>query len=82
MSNIYAGVTMCVHPNMSICFQQICFYIFLVSAQGIVGIGAAVINAYVGDNNDLRVHFYKNTTMEDNIVRQRSWDRLQIQVGV
>lgn len=51
------------------------------SVELVVGVGAAVLSAWVGGGSELRMHFFKNTTVEDNIVKYNQfWDNLQSEV--
>ncbi|XP_021185379.1 23 kDa integral membrane protein isoform X2 [Helicoverpa armigera] len=54
------------------------FFIFLVAVELVVGVGGAVLSAWVGGSSELRVQFYRNTTVEDETARYHSfWDDLQ-----
>ncbi|XP_053625895.1 23 kDa integral membrane protein-like [Plodia interpunctella] len=54
------------------------FFIFLVSVELVVGVGGAVLSAWVGGGSELRVQFYKNATVEDEFSsNQAFWDQLQ-----
>ncbi|VVC96205.1 unnamed protein product [Leptidea sinapis] len=48
--------------NIKILYVHACFLIFIVSVEMIVGIGGAVLSAWMGGSNDFRVQFYKNST--------------------
>lgn len=51
------------------------------SVEVIVGVGSAVISAWVGGSSELRVQFYKNSTVEDESSNhQPFWDNLQSEV--
>lgn len=46
-----------------------------------MGVGAAVLSAWVGTGSELRVHFFNNATVEDNAGRHVAfWDHLQAEV--
>uniref|UniRef100_A0A2A4JFK4 Tetraspanin n=1 Tax=Heliothis virescens TaxID=7102 RepID=A0A2A4JFK4_HELVI len=54
------------------------FFIFLVAVELVVGVGGAVLSAWVGGSSELRVQFYRNTTVEDETARYHTfWDDLQ-----
>ncbi|CAK1582239.1 unnamed protein product [Parnassius mnemosyne] len=52
------------------------FFIFLVSVETVATVGSAVLNTWVGGGSELRVHFYKNSTVEDE-GGHAFWDSLQ-----
>ncbi|KOB66626.1 Tetraspanin, partial [Operophtera brumata] len=55
-----------------------CFFIFLVSVELVVGVGGAVISAWVGGGSELRTHFYRNSTDEFEVAKHRTyWDKMQ-----
>ncbi|KAJ2952531.1 hypothetical protein O0L34_g6849 [Tuta absoluta] len=59
-------------------YVHACFFIFLVSVELIVTVGGAVLSAWVGGSSELRIQFYKNTTVEDDTMRYHDyWDQLQ-----
>lgn len=61
--------------------QHACFFIFLVSVEVVVGVGGAVLSAWVGGGSELRHQFYRNLTVEDEAVtHQAFWDPLQSEV--
>ncbi|XP_050345182.1 23 kDa integral membrane protein-like [Nymphalis io] len=65
--------------NIKILYVHACFLFFLVSVEVIVGVGSAVLSAWVGDSSELAVQFYKNTTVEDidRSNQKMFWDNLQ-----
>lgn len=65
------------------CFQHSCFLMFLLSVEVMVGVGSAVINAWVGGGSELRLQFYKNITVDDEGPNQQAfWDKLQSEVTI
>lgn len=47
----------------------------------IVGVGGAVLSAWVGGGSELRVQFYKNATFGDEVMEHQAfWDHLQSEV--
>ncbi|XP_050665796.1 23 kDa integral membrane protein-like [Leptidea sinapis] len=63
--------------NIKILYVHACFLIFIVSVEMIVGIGGAVLSAWMGGSNDFRVQFYKNSTVDDGVNQVMLWDNLQ-----
>ncbi|CAK1552612.1 unnamed protein product [Leptosia nina] len=63
--------------NVKILYVHACFLIFLVSVEVLVGVGGAVLSAWIGGGNGLRGQFYRNTTVDDQGVEQAFWDKLQ-----
>lgn len=67
--------------KFNICFQHASFFIFLVSVELIVGVGGAVISAWVGGGSELRVQFYRNVTSDEDVANHHGfWDHLQSEV--
>ena len=51
------------------------------SVEVIVGVGGAVLSAWVGSGSELRMQFYKNTTVEDDGSNLKMfWNNLQSEV--
>ncbi|XP_038215813.1 23 kDa integral membrane protein-like [Zerene cesonia] len=72
------GCVGALRENVKILYVHACFLIFLVSVEVIVGVGGAVLSAWVGSGSELRVQFYKNSTVDDQGVNQQAfWDNLQ-----
>lgn len=47
-----------------------------------MGVGAAILSAWVGTGSELRVQFFKNAT-EDEVVKNNAfWDQLQSEVHI
>ncbi|CAG9585784.1 unnamed protein product [Danaus chrysippus] len=64
--------------NVKILYVHACFLMFLLSVEVMVGVGSAVINAWVGGGSELRLQFYKNITVDDEGPNQQAfWDKLQ-----
>lgn len=64
--------------NIKILYVHACFLIFLVSLEVIVGVGGAVLSAWVGGGSELRMQFYKNTTVvDDGSNLKMFWNNLQ-----
>ncbi|OWR49602.1 Tetraspanin 47F isoform B [Danaus plexippus plexippus] len=64
--------------NVKILYVHSCFLMFLLSVEVMVGVGSAVINAWVGGGSELRLQFYKNITVDDEGPNQQAfWDKLQ-----
>ncbi|KAJ0180299.1 hypothetical protein K1T71_003703 [Dendrolimus kikuchii] len=64
--------------HVKILYIHACFFVFLVSVELIVGVGSAVLSAWVGGSSELRVQFYKNSTVDDDVSKQQVfWDDLQ-----
>ncbi|XP_026329928.1 23 kDa integral membrane protein-like [Hyposmocoma kahamanoa] len=64
--------------HVRILYVHACFFIFLVSVELIVGVGGAVISAWVGGGSELRVQFYKNVTSDEEVTKHHAfWDHLQ-----
>ncbi|XP_049866824.1 23 kDa integral membrane protein-like [Pectinophora gossypiella] len=63
--------------HVKILYVHACFFIFLVSVELIVGVGGAVLSAWVGAGSELRVQFYRNATVDDDHRHQEFWDQLQ-----
>ncbi|XP_045445675.1 23 kDa integral membrane protein-like [Melitaea cinxia] len=72
------GCVGALRENIKILYVHACFLIFLVSVEVIIGVGSAVLSAFVGGSSELRVQFYKNSTVEDESSNhQPFWDNLQ-----
>ncbi|XP_012547679.3 23 kDa integral membrane protein [Bombyx mori] len=75
------GVLGCVgalREHVKVLYVHACFFIFLVSVELVVGVGGAVLSAWVGGSNELRMQFYKNATVEDEVSKHHNfWDSLQ-----
>lgn len=57
--------------------------IFLVSLELVVGVGAAVVVAWVGRGSEMRAQFYRNSTDEMEQARHLNyWDKLQSEVAL
>ncbi|XP_041977062.1 23 kDa integral membrane protein-like [Aricia agestis] len=69
------GCVGALRENIKILYVYACFLIFLVSVEVVVGVGGAVLSAWVG-GGELRVQFYRNST-EDGQQPQVFWDNLQ-----
>ncbi|XP_061711862.1 23 kDa integral membrane protein-like [Cydia pomonella] len=64
--------------HVKILYVHACFFIFLVSVEVVVGVGAAVLSAWVGGGSEMRMQFYRNATIDDEVVSHRNyWDNLQ-----
>ncbi|XP_047505350.1 23 kDa integral membrane protein-like [Pieris napi] len=64
--------------NVKILYVHACFLIFLLSVELLVGVGGAVLSAWMGGGNELRVQFYRNSTADDQGRDQQAfWDHLQ-----
>ncbi|XP_023940412.2 23 kDa integral membrane protein-like [Bicyclus anynana] len=64
--------------NVKILYVHACFLIFLVSVEVVVAVGGAALNAWVGGSSELRVDFYRNSTVEEDGLNQPVyWDTLQ-----
>ncbi|XP_075970049.1 23 kDa integral membrane protein-like isoform X2 [Anticarsia gemmatalis] len=64
--------------HVKILYVHASFFIFLVSVELIVGVGGAVLSAWMGGSSELRVQFYRNTTIDDEPTKyQNFWDNLQ-----
>ncbi|XP_063359756.1 23 kDa integral membrane protein-like [Cydia amplana] len=64
--------------HVKILYVHACFFIFLVSVEVVVGVGAAVLSAWVGGGSEMRIQFYRNSTIDDEVVSHRNyWDNLQ-----
>ncbi|XP_034840418.1 23 kDa integral membrane protein-like [Maniola hyperantus] len=64
--------------NVKILYVHACFLIFLVSIEVVVGVGGAVLSAWVGGSSELRVEFYRNSTVDDEGPNHTVyWDDLQ-----
>ncbi|KAG6460552.1 23 kDa integral membrane protein [Manduca sexta] len=67
-----------VREHVKILYVHACFFMFLVSVEVVVGVGGAVLSAWVGGSSELRVQFYKNATVEDEPSGHYDfWDSLQ-----
>ncbi|CAG5011677.1 unnamed protein product [Parnassius apollo] len=62
--------------NVKILYVFAGFFIFLVSVEAVATVGSAVLNTWAGGGSELRVHFYKNSTVEDE-GGHAFWDQLQ-----
>ncbi|CAH2990908.1 unnamed protein product [Chilo suppressalis] len=64
--------------HVRILYVHACFFIFLVSIEVVVGVGGAVLSAWVGGGSELRGQFFRNVTVEDEISSHKAyWDLLQ-----
>ncbi|XP_063822134.1 tetraspanin-18-like [Ostrinia nubilalis] len=64
--------------HVRILYVHACFFIFLVSIEVVVGVGGAVLSAWVGGGSELRHQFFRNLTIEDELsTHQAFWDPLQ-----
>ncbi|CAH2086831.1 unnamed protein product [Euphydryas editha] len=72
------GCVGALRENIKILYVHVCFLIFLVSVEVIVGVGGAVLSAWAGESSELRIQFYKNSTVDDeNSNHEPFWDNLQ-----
>ncbi|XP_026760220.2 23 kDa integral membrane protein-like [Galleria mellonella] len=65
--------------HVKILYVHASFFIFLVLVEVMVSVGGAVLSAWVGGSSELRLQFYKNTTVDDDSNYQSFWDKLQIE---
>ncbi|XP_072943562.1 uncharacterized protein [Epargyreus clarus] len=64
--------------HVKILYVHACFFVFLVSVEVVVAVGGAVLSAWVGGSSELRVQFYKNSTIEEEGAHHTVlWDTLQ-----
>ncbi|KAL4714085.1 hypothetical protein ACJJTC_008439 [Scirpophaga incertulas] len=56
--------------HVKLLYVHASFFIFLVSVEVIVGVGGAVLSAWVGGGNELRAQFFRNDTIEDRIYQE------------
>ncbi|XP_059061720.1 23 kDa integral membrane protein-like [Achroia grisella] len=63
--------------HVKILYVHASFFIFLVSVEVVVSVGGAILSAWVGGSSELRLQFYKNTTVDDDFNNKAFWDKLQ-----
>ncbi|GBP67915.1 Tetraspanin-14 [Eumeta japonica] len=72
------GCVGALRENTKVLYIHACFFIFLVSLELIVTVGAAVLSAWVGTGGELRANFFTNTTIQEDVVKHNAyWDQLQ-----
>ncbi|CAH2074608.1 unnamed protein product, partial [Iphiclides podalirius] len=71
------GCVGALRENVKILYVHACFFIFLVSVEVVVAVGAAVLSAWMGLGSELRVNFYKNSTAVVDDSSQAYWEHLQ-----
>ncbi|CAH0718785.1 unnamed protein product, partial [Brenthis ino] len=72
------GCVGALRENIKILYVHACFLIFLVSIEVMVGVGGAVLSAWVGGGSELRMQFNKNATVDEEGPNQKTfWDNLQ-----
>ncbi|KAM3961806.1 23 kDa integral membrane protein [Aphomia sociella] len=71
------GCVGALRQHVKILYVHASFFIFLVSVELVVGVGGAVLSAWVGGSSELRLQFNKNTTVDDNLNYQAFWDKIQ-----
>ncbi|KAL0841777.1 hypothetical protein ABMA28_014036 [Loxostege sticticalis] len=64
--------------HVKLLYVHACFFIFLVSIEVVVGVGGAVLSAWVGAGSELRHQFFRNMTIDDELTtHQTFWDPIQ-----
>ncbi|KAH9631591.1 hypothetical protein HF086_004358 [Spodoptera exigua] len=72
------GCVGALREHVRILYVHAGFFIFLVAVELVVGVGGAVLSAWMGGSSELRVQFYRNTTIEDETAKYHAfWDDLQ-----